>query len=40
VKGGSDQMKIMEELKGKQDIVIVGSTAVVKEGMNIPQLEV
>ena len=40
VKGESDQMKIMEELKWKQDIIIVGSTAVVKEGMNIPQLEV
>lgn len=39
IKWKSDQMAIMAEMKDKQDIIIIGSTSVVKEWMNIPQLE-
>ena len=40
IKWESDVLSIMEELKNKQDIIIVWSNAVVKEWMNVPQLEV
>ncbi len=40
IKWESDVLKIMEELKDRHDIIIIWSTSVVKEGMNIPQLEV
>ncbi len=39
IKWESDQMSIMEEMKDKHDIIIIWSTSVVKEWMNIPQLE-
>jgi len=39
IKWESDQMSIMEEMKDKQNIIIIWSTSVVKEWMNIPQLE-
>lgn len=40
IKWESDVLSIMEELKNKQDIIIIWSNAVVKEWMNVPQLEV
>lgn len=40
IKWESDVLGIMNELKWKHDFIIIGSNSVVKEGMNVPQLEV
>jgi len=40
IKWKTDVLNVMKELKNKQDIIIIWSTSVVKEWMNIPQLEI